>query len=589
MPKQPTTAIFLQDACLQHRFIRSRDSSNVVERPERLRAVKLGLSAAIACLEDSLRIDVEKDQKEEITGSSLPAGEGTNGTNADALSVAMGRMTIGAPTSLDDVPLPPSFPIRIVKNGDVYLEKLRDLARDSAEKVAQGKSEIPDGLSQGDLYLCPDSIDAMQGALGTVCEAVDTVVHSSSPEAPEQSGISAQKAFVAIRPPGHHCGEDTPAGFCFLNNVAVAAAHAHLAHNIKRIVVLDIDLHHGNGTQSIAWQINEETYRMKLESEFSGPGAPPSKPGLQVYYGSVHDILSYPCEDGKAELVQAASVSIHGPHGQYVENIHLQPYETEEQFWEVVYKGAYSRLLQKAQEFLESTTKGSDDVMVFISCGFDASEHEYPSMSRHARKVPTSLFYRFTLDACAFADRWAHGRLVSVLEGGYSDKALLSGSMAHLLGLVDSRGSSDAEVKMQERVQWWNSDNVSMLENLTKKRRGHKTSLTSTDARILSWLDRTTVLLSILDPISNYPSFQKPALPPSSMTLRNRKKAESPSPPTRTGPQKSNGSSEPKVIVNDGSSVSISSTPEAPESDVSPQVFPKLPRVILKVGPPPTT
>ena len=61
----------------------------------------------------------------------------------------------------------------------------------------------------------------MQGAVGTVCEAVDKVILSS--RSPTNTGI--HRAFVAIRPPGHHCGEDTPSGFCFLNNVAIGAAH----------------------------------------------------------------------------------------------------------------------------------------------------------------------------------------------------------------------------------------------------------------------------------------------------------------------------------------------------------------------------
>ena len=64
--------------------------------------------------------------------------------------------------------------------------------------------------------VCPSSMEAIQGALGTVCEAVDDLF---SPEA------AHSRAFVAIRPPGHHCGEDTPSGFCFVNNVVVGAAH----------------------------------------------------------------------------------------------------------------------------------------------------------------------------------------------------------------------------------------------------------------------------------------------------------------------------------------------------------------------------
>lgn len=136
----------------------------------------------------------------------------------------------------------------------------------------------------------------------------------------------------------------------------------------------------GNGTQSIVWQINEETYRVKLEESY---GRPPGKPGLQVFYGSLHDILSYPCEvssgllchrtslipllqDGKPELVQAASVSIHGPHGQFIENIHLEPYTTEEEFHGQLYEGKYAQLFKKARNFIQATGGVKDDTLVFI-------------------------------------------------------------------------------------------------------------------------------------------------------------------------------------------------------------------------------
>ena len=229
----------------------------------------------------------------------------------------------------------------------------------------------------------------------------------------------------------------------------------------------------GNGTQAIAWQINEETYRKRLEAE---AGATSGKPGLQVYYGSIHDVLSYPCEDGKVELVQAASVSIHGPHGQHIENVHLRPYVSSEDFWENLYTGPYSRLLKKAGEFLDNTGGAGDDVLVFIrsatscaclrsrrltllfpSCGFDACEHEYGSMSRHQRKVPVSFYHRFARDTRAFAERYAKGRVISVLEGGYSDRALTSGALAHLSGLVDN-----GDMGVDE--SWWS------LENLTAVR-----------------------------------------------------------------------------------------------------------------------
>ena len=81
-------------------------------------------------------------------------------------------------------------------------------------------------------------------------------------------------------------------------------------------------------------------------------------------------------------------------------------------------------------------------------------------MSRHNHKVPTSFFYRFARDVCAFADEHAQGRVVSVLEGGYSDRALTSGAMAHLCGLVDIEmpGSEVDE-------SWWSVDNLIKVRN----------------------------------------------------------------------------------------------------------------------------
>ena len=237
---------FFQNACLQHRFIRSRDTSNIVERPERLRAVSIGLAAAIARLEEVVSSGAPT--------SSSPAKQ----PDPNDLAEAMGRMKLEHDSSLFVTPVSvvqSQATVDILNNpavkfihgdieGDVYLESLKAWAKGSSDKVLNGGSEIPEHLSQGDLYrrlfanfvswsrrlifllVCPESIDAIQGAVGTVCEAVDIVV-SSSRGASGASGASStsRRAFVAIRPPGHHCGEDTPSGFCFMNNVAVGAAH----------------------------------------------------------------------------------------------------------------------------------------------------------------------------------------------------------------------------------------------------------------------------------------------------------------------------------------------------------------------------
>ncbi|TFK34787.1 histone deacetylase domain-containing protein [Crucibulum laeve] len=589
------SAIFLQEACLQHRFIRSQDISNIVERPQRLRAVTIGLSAAIARLE------------EVFSSNGAAAAPKPSTLDPHDLVEALGSMKIGS-----DLPSVVSIvqsqaTVDILNNAgvkfihgdiekDVYLENLKAWTKESWDKIAKGESEIPEGLSQGDLYLCPESIDAIQGAIGTVCEAVDNVVASSRSEATD---TSINRAFVAIRPPGHHCGEDTPSGFCFVNNVAVGAAHAHLQHGIKRIIILDIDLHHGNGTQSIVWQINEETYRQSLETE-SG-ALLPDKPGPQVYYGSIHDILSYPCEDGKPHLVQAASVSLHKSHGQYIENVHLQTYTSEEHFWDVLYKDQYSRLLRKAEEFLDGTGGPGDDVMVFISCGMDACEHEYESMSRHNRKVPTSFYYRFARDTCTFSDKYANGRVVSVLEGGYSDRALTSGAMAHLSGLVDVPSPG----KVNE--QWWAVDNLVKLEKATKKRRGGRPSLPAAGS-IEPWVERTLAILLPLDAVSSPSTRSSTPIPPSSRTLRDRTKGNSASPgppptsarrPVSTAGRGKPTSSKPIVTLKvppvvappppaySDSSSNPSSTDE--EVDIETPVAKKLPRVILKLGKPPET
>lgn len=179
------------------------------------------------------------------------------------------------------------------------------------------ESEIPLHLPQGDLYLSSESDQAIFGALGAVCKGVDLICNTttSSSDYTQRRSYSDRnrsscykEGFVVIRPPGHHCGESSPQGFCFVNNVAIAAAHAHLEHGINRVAILDIDLHHGNGTQEIVWQLNEKANQilMKQQQPSSSPrksNSPtklssskkdldPPRP-LQIMYSSLHDVLSY--------------------------------------------------------------------------------------------------------------------------------------------------------------------------------------------------------------------------------------------------------------------------------------------------------
>ncbi|KAK7054525.1 histone deacetylase [Paramarasmius palmivorus] len=602
MPPIPrNSAIFIQDVCYKHKFIRSRDTSTVVERPERVRAVKVGIAAALARLEevDSMPSSVSPKQSDD----------------SDVLAAALDKMKLDGPSTTQlstygpiavihssaSVPLLGSAAVKFVHGdieGDVYLENICKWAAESTEKIGRGESEIPEGLPQGDLYLCPESISAVEGAVGTTCEAVDTVI-SGSLSSGSPSGTEIKRAFVAVRPPGHHCGEDSPCGFCFVNNVAVAGAHAHLKHGIQRIVIFDIDLHHGNGTQSIIWQINEETYRQTLEAE---AGAPITKPGPKIYYGSVHDILSFPCEDGKSELVQAASVSIHDAHGQWIENVHLKTYESEEGFHDL-YEKEYKRVIERAEHFIASTGGPGEDVLVFISCGMDACEHEYTSMSRHNRKVPVSFFDRFTRDACAFADKYAQGRLVSVLEGGYSDRALISGTLAHICGIVDLPQESREILK-----ESWALENLTKLEKATKKRTARSARPSGVGTSSEPWLERAVAIFTSIDAngaailaASSKAASRSKLVPPSTRTLRERKKPatsdSAASSPNAKGTKGHNGrvvsTAQRQTDASDGSSLSSLSDDE--DQEVAPALGggvsgteKKLPRVILRLGPDPS-
>ncbi|KIY61773.1 Arginase/deacetylase [Cylindrobasidium torrendii FP15055 ss-10] len=560
--------VYLQDECYKHQYIRTSDLSCIVERPERIRAVKVGVAGAVA--QANILHSKSKSKQE---GPDLSLEDALERLNIGSSSPAPGRIAIARSTASVDLLHHPA--VKFVHgdiDGDKHIPRLVKLAAESTERIRNGESEIPAelGWKQGDVYLCPESVAAMEGAAGTVVEAVDAVL---------LPGAQTTRAFAVIRPPGHHCGEDTPEGFCFINNVAIAAAHAHLKHGVNRAVIFDIDLHHGNGTQSIAWQINEETYRQTLESE---GGAPHVKPGPMIFYGSVHDILSYPCEDGTPNLVQAASVSIHGAHGQHIENVHLEAYEDEERFHGQLY-AKYSTLLSKAERFLD-TTGENEDCIFFISCGMDACEHEYASMSRHNRKVPVSFYHRFTRDVCALADRRGKGRVVSVLEGGYSDRALISGAMAHVLGLA---GVGDWE----EGRSWWGEERLKMLENATKpkKRGGRPSRGAAASPADEDWVQSAAETFRGID--EGFVRCTPPLPSRTSTRLRGRggTPTTSPGKPVRTT-VKANLKAPVPVKQVEGHGGEESELSELTDSEEEEEEKPKpktLPRVVLKLGPDP--
>jgi len=188
---------------------------------------------------------------------------------------------------------------------------------------------------------------------------------------------------------------------------------------------------------------------------------------------------------------------------------------------------------------------------------------------------------------------------VSVLEGGYSDKALLSGAMAHLTGLVDGGRNSEKDTDTDHsRENWWTPDNVQILEKLARKRRGGpRSSLDAADGKRPPWFDRTSALLALLDPHGLEPSSsRKTFIPPSSMTLRTRRPAargtasSSTTTSHPTSPDRKKAAYQSHPVGEAAADASSASSPES-TSEIAPAaaVAKKLPRVILKVGPRPET
>lgn len=426
--------VILNDAVYGHRFSRPRTSrgalSTIVERPERIKAGVLGISLAYVLLgqrhsEGAIPLHPKRDVN---SLGSIPFRIHKTARRLPLLSQAVTNV-----------------------HGTKWMDELKMMCDLAESKLAMGGKELerrprsragddatPAKLHEGDLYLCSESLNAIEGALGAVCEGVDTVF-----------GPGPRRAFVGVRPPGHHCSASHPSGFCWVNNVHVGIMHAALTHNLTHAAILDFDLHHGDGSQAITWQHNRR-------SAASSKNAAPWKK-TSIGYFSLHDINSYPCEGGDDEKVKNASLCIDNAHGQSIWNVHLEPWRTEAEFWEL-YETKYSVLLEKTRIYLRkqaercSALNQKPRAVIFLSAGFDASEWESAGMQRHQANVPTEFYARVAQDVVKIASEeglGVDGRVISVLEGGYSDRALFSGASSHLAGLVGSQKLGATPTKME--------------------------------------------------------------------------------------------------------------------------------------------
>ena len=227
----------------------------------------------------------------------------------------------------------------------------------------------------GDTFMAPGTLDAALRGAGAAVRAVDLVL-----------GGEVKNAFAAIRPPGHHAESETPMGFCFFGNAALAAKHALDHHGLKRVAVVDFDVHHGNGTQDLLW---DERRALFISSQ-----------QMPLWPGS-----GRPDEDGV--------------HGQIL-NMPLPPESG----------GAEMRAAYEGQAF--PRLRAFKPELIIISADFDAHRDD-PLASLN---WSTEDFAWLTAELCALAEQLCQGRIVSTLEGGYDLNALAQATRAHVEELI---------------------------------------------------------------------------------------------------------------------------------------------------------
>jgi acetoin utilization deacetylase AcuC-like enzyme len=225
-----------------------------------------------------------------------------------------------------------------------------------------------------DTIVSPASGQAALRAIGAVTAAVDAVVTGQ-----------ARNGFCDVRPPGHHAEPDRVMGFCLFNSIAIAARHAQAVHGLKRVAIVDFDVHHGNGTQTVVEQ----------------------DPSL--FFASSHQFPFYPGTGAANETGMGNVVNAPLPAGT---------------------DGAAFRRTFEAR-ILPALDQFAPDLLL-VSAGFDA--HRADPLA--GLELEETDFAWVTARLVEAARRHAGGRLVSVLEGGYDLRALAGSAAAHVESLM---------------------------------------------------------------------------------------------------------------------------------------------------------
>jgi acetoin utilization deacetylase AcuC-like enzyme len=231
-----------------------------------------------------------------------------------------------------------------------------------------------------DTSMSPGTLEAAYFAAGGALVAVDAIMKGD-----------IDQAFCAVRPPGHHAEADRAMGFCFLNTVAIAARYIQQQYGVQRVLIVDWDVHHGNGTQHAFYD------------------------DASVLFFSTHQFPYYP---GTGRATETGE----GPGKGFTINVPLSGGQGDDEYREVFHKV----LVPAADTFQPE--------FVLISAGFDAHRDD-PLASMD---LTEQGYAELTNIVASIAKNYSRGRILACLEGGYHLQALAESVDHHLLALLDS-------------------------------------------------------------------------------------------------------------------------------------------------------
>ena len=223
-----------------------------------------------------------------------------------------------------------------------------------------------------DTMLCPDSKNAILRSCGAGIAAVEDLM------------LNDERVFCAVRPPGHHAETTRANGFCFINNVAVAARYLQKKYKIKKVAIIDFDVHHGNGTQEIFYNDNS------------------------VAYASTHEFPLFP-GSGAEEESGVGNIF----------NATLKSGTKGPEFLEIF----ESKILKPLDKFKPE--------VILISAGFDAHIRD-PLANIN---LESSDYFKITKKIVELANIHSKGRVISFFEGGYDLQALSESIKEHIKAL----------------------------------------------------------------------------------------------------------------------------------------------------------